>query len=124
MADCVREGLRALSKTDIKPKVDAPIPASWVPPLMALPNGLFRAFAKAMVNIDPNARSSMWDDLQRGRKTEVDFLNGEIVRLGATVGVPTPINAKIVKLVREAERSGTPPSLSADDLRRLLTAES
>lgn len=124
MADCVREGLRALSKTDIKPKVDAPIPASWVPPLMALPNGLFRAFAKAMVNIDPNARSSMWDDLQRGRKTEVDFLNGEIVRLGATVGVPTPINAKIVKLVREAERSGTPPSLSADHLRRLLIADS
>lgn len=124
MADCVREGLRALAQTDIKPKVDAPIPASWVPPLMALPDAVFRAVAKKLVAIDPNARSSMWEDLQRGRKTEVDFLNGEIVRLGAAVGVATPLNEKIVKLVHQAERSGTPPSLSAADLRHLLIADS
>ena len=120
MAECVREGLRALGKTDIKPRVDAPIPASWVPSLMELPDALFCTLAKSMVAIDPNARSSMWEDLQRGRKTEVDLLNGEIVRLGSEVGVPTPINKRVVGLIKEAEKSGTPPAMSADELRERL----
>ena len=120
----MREGLRALAKTDIVPKIDAPIPASWVPPVMELPDAVFRVVANRLVAIDPNARSSMWEDLQRGHKTEVDFLNGEIVRLGAAVGVPTPINSRIVELVKQAEKGGTPPSLSAADLRIKLSAVS
>ena len=85
---------------------------------MELPNGLFNMMAKKIVAIDPNARSSMWEDLQRGRKTEVDLLNGEIVRLGAQLDVPTPINQRIVDLVKEAENRGAPPSLAADELQR------
>ncbi|MDB4970849.1 MAG: 2-dehydropantoate 2-reductase family protein [Myxococcales bacterium] len=123
MADCVREGLAALRKTDIKPRIDAPIPAAWVPSLMELPDALFRTLARSMIAIDPNARSSMSQDLERGRKTEVDLLNGEIVRLGAHVGIATPINERIVALIRAAETSGTPPSLSARDLSLKLLAK-
>ena len=118
MAACVREGLRVLKRAGIKPKIDAPLPPSLVPALMELPNAIFRIAAKRIVAIDPNARSSMWEDLQRGRKTEVDLLNGEIVRLGAQLDVPTPINQRIVDLVKEAENRGAPPSLGADELRR------
>ena len=121
MAACVREGLRVLRRAGIKPRVTssgAPLPLSLVPALMELPNGLFNMMAKKIVAIDPNARSSMWEDLQRGRKTEVDLLNGEIVRLGAQLDVPTPINQRIVDLVKEAEHRGAPPALPADELQR------
>jgi len=118
MAACVREGLRVLKRAGIKPRIDAPLPPSLVPALMELPDAIFRIAAKRIVAIDPNARSSMWEDLQRGRKTEVDLLNGEIVRLGAQLDVPTPINQRIVDLVKEAEHRGAPPSLGADELQR------
>lgn len=116
MAACVREGLAVLDRARIKPRLDAPLPPRWVPALMELPNVIFRLAARPIVAIDPTARSSMWEDLQRGRKTEIDLLNGEIVRLGREVGVPTPINERIVQLVKEAEQRGQPPSLSADEL--------
>jgi 2-dehydropantoate 2-reductase len=118
MAACVREGLRVLKRAGIKPQIDAPLPPSLVPALMELPDAIFKIAAKRIVAIDPNARSSMWEDLQRGRKTEVDLLNGEIVRLGAQLDVPTPINQRIVDLVKEAENRGAPPSLGADELQR------
>ena len=118
MAACVREGLRVLKRAGIKPQIDAPLPPSLVPALMELPDAIFRLASKRIVSIDPNARSSMWEDLQRGRKTEVDLLNGEIVRLGAQLDVPTPINQRIVDLVKEAEHRGAPPSLGADELQR------
>ncbi len=48
-------------------------------------------------------RSSMLYALERGRPPEIDFLNGEIVRRGAALGVPTPVNAALVATVREIE---------------------
>jgi 2-dehydropantoate 2-reductase len=78
-----------------------------------------------MLKIDPHARSSMWEDLSKGRPTEIDELNGEIVRLGAAHGVATPVNARIVALVRKAEaaRAGS-PGLSAAALTRALATDS
>jgi 2-dehydropantoate 2-reductase len=54
-------------------------------------------------------RSSMLYALERGRPPEIDFLNGEIVRRGAALGVPTPVNAALVEGVRaiEAHRLGS-----------------
>jgi len=50
-------------------------------------------------------RGSTWQSLARGRPTEVDYLNGEIVRTGQAVGVAAPYNARIVEAVHAAERS-------------------
>jgi len=47
--------------------------------------------------------SSMLQDLGRGRPTEIDFLNGAIVAKGALHGIPTPVNASIVNLVKFRE---------------------
>ena len=60
----------------------------------------------------------MWDDLSRGRKTEIDALNGEIVRLALRLGGNAPVNAKIVSLVHAAEHGA--PSIAAAELRRLV----
>ena len=47
--------------------------------------------------------SSMLQDLARGRRTEIDFLNGAIAAIGARHGVPAPVNACIADLVRFRE---------------------
>jgi 2-dehydropantoate 2-reductase len=55
--------------------------------------------------------SSMLQDIIRGRPTEIDFLNGAIVAKGTAHGIPTPVNACIVDLVKFREslnRAGVP----------------
>ena len=49
-------------------------------------------------------RSSMRQDLEAGRRTEVEAINGAIVRAGARAGVPTPVHSRLVAAVHEAER--------------------
>lgn len=48
---------------------------------------------------------SMWQDLQAGRRTEIEALNGAICRYGEAAGVPTPYNDAVSRLVRFLERS-------------------
>jgi 2-dehydropantoate 2-reductase len=48
---------------------------------------------------------STLQSLKRGQPTEIDFLNGEIVRLGRELGRPTPLNDRLVELVHEVERT-------------------
>ena len=50
-------------------------------------------------------KSSMLQDVEARRQTEVDYLNGGIVRFGEEHGVPTPLNAAVWALVRGLERS-------------------
>lgn len=58
----------------------------------------------------PRGGSSTWQSLARGTgSAEVDYLNGEIVRLGREHGVPTPVNLAVQRAVRLAVRSGTAP---------------
>lgn len=49
------------------------------------------------------ATSSTAQDLARGKKTEIDSLNGYVARLGAKLGVPTPVNHTLYALVKLAE---------------------
>lgn len=87
------------------------------PVALRLPDPIFSIVARPMLKVDPHARSSMWEDLERRRPTEVDELNGAVVRLGERFGVPTPVNAKLVRLVKEAEARGEgSPGLSASAL--------
>jgi 2-dehydropantoate 2-reductase len=53
---------------------------------------------------------STWQSFARGASSiETDYLNGEIVLLGSLHGVPTPVNAELSELAREAVRDGLPP---------------
>lgn len=51
----------------------------------------------------PEAYSSTAQDLKRGKRTEIDSLNGYIARRGAELGVPTPVNQALATLVKLAE---------------------
>jgi len=59
---------------------------------------------------------STLQSLRRKRSTEIDYLNGEVVELGKKTGIPTPLNAKIVELVHQVERTGT--FFKVDEVRR------
>lgn len=84
----------------------SPQPARWIPSLLGVPDPLFRLLANRMLAIDPLARSSMWEDLEAGRSTEIDWINGEVLKLAATQGRTAPVNARLGALVRAAERGG------------------
>jgi 2-dehydropantoate 2-reductase len=47
--------------------------------------------------------SSTAQDLERGKRTEIDALNGHVVRLGTSLGVETPVNQSLVALVKLRE---------------------
>jgi len=100
-----------------------PLPVRLFPFILRLPVPLLRVVASAQVRVDPEARSSMWDDLTRGRKTEVDYLNGEIVRLAEKTGATAPLNARIVALIHDVEEAGRgSPELTAAELWSALNA--
>ncbi|MDT8903162.1 ketopantoate reductase family protein [Anaeroselena agilis] len=50
-----------------------------------------------------NNKASMLQDLEKGQKTEIDYINGVVCRGGSKCGIPTPFNDKVVELVKEAE---------------------
>ncbi|HTV84601.1 MAG TPA: 2-dehydropantoate 2-reductase [Dyella sp.] len=100
-----REGLQVLEAAGIRPAQLTPLPTRWIPGVLSLPDAIFQRIAGRMLAIDPLARSSTWDDLQAGRRTEVDYINGEIVALAASKGFRAAANARIVALIRDAERS-------------------
>jgi len=49
--------------------------------------------------------SSMLQDILRKKQTEIDFINGVIVRLGQELGIPVPVNSILVDLVKTIEAS-------------------
>jgi 2-dehydropantoate 2-reductase len=63
-------------------------------------------------------KSSMLQSLERGRRPEIDFMNGYVVERGREKGVPTPVNAALTDMVREIE-TGT-RTMSPGNLRGLL----
>lgn len=122
LAELVAEALGILRRAGIRPaRFGTPIPVGLLPRLLRLPSPLFDVVARGAIKIDPEARSSMWDDLRRRRTTEVDELNGEIVRLAASLGLDAPRNRRIAELVHEAERRAAGAGdMSAEALARAL----
>jgi len=117
-AASMREGLGLLKRADIKPATVGPISPQSLPRIIDSPDWLFNNLFLKKWKIDAQARSSMADDLAAGRKTEIDYLNGELVQLAEQLQRDAPVNRAIVDLVRIAE-SGAEP-LSAAQLRRAV----
>lgn len=117
LAALMSEALAVLKAAGIRPARLGPLPAQAFPMILRLPGPVLRVVARMQLAIDPEARSSMWEDLTRGRPTEVDHLNGEIVRLAEVSGTRAPLNARMLELVHDAERAraGT-PRIAARDL--------
>jgi 2-dehydropantoate 2-reductase len=53
--------------------------------------------------LSPQGKTSMLQDIEAGRKTEVEIFGGKVVELGRTHGVPTPVNQTVVQIIRVLE---------------------
>jgi len=119
LAAAQREALDLLARAGQDIAKLTAVPPRWMPRLLEVPDRVFRVLARRVVAIDPHARSSMWDDLEAHRPTEIDYLQGEVVTLAERLGRPAPVNRALVRLVREAEAGGK-RDFTADQLRVAL----
>ena len=68
-----------------------------------------RALVQKGANAPGKHRASMLQDVLAKRQTEVDFMNGAIVKWGEKTGVPTPLNKAVWELIKGLERSWSDP---------------
>lgn len=114
LAAAQAETLGILDAAGIRPAQLLAIPMHRFPTVLRLPDFLFRRLASKVLAVDPLARTSMWEDLEAGRPTEIDYLNGEVVRLARSLGRTAPVNERLVDLIHAAEtdrRSWSGPEL-------------
>ncbi len=89
-----------------------------MPSLLRLPDAVFELLLGRTMKIDPEARSSMWEDLQRGRRTEIDYLQGVITGIAGRRGLKAPLSRRVVELVKQAEAAGKgSPGLTPEQVR-------
>jgi 2-dehydropantoate 2-reductase len=88
------EPLPGFSVAALKTTARAPLPIASAVLGMALGSGR-----------TADAVTSTLQSIRRGKFTEIDYLNGELVKLGQELGIPTPCNARVVELVHRVEEA-------------------
>jgi len=81
---------------------------------VALPEHDFVQMVWRFAEAFPGVYSSTAQDLERGKRTEIDALNGFVVRRGVALAVPTPVNQTLVSLVRLREAQYEPEAAAQD----------
>jgi 2-dehydropantoate 2-reductase len=99
-----REALKVFAVAGLTTARLSALPPHWMPTVLSLPDRWFRLVAARILAIDPLARSSTWEDLLAGRRTEVDAIQGEVMALAAAHGLSAPVNARLLTLIRNAEQ--------------------
>ncbi len=117
-AAAIVETLDLLDRIGIRPAKIGLVGPRLLPHVIGAPDFLFRNLFLRIQKIDPQGRGSMAADFAAGRRTEVDYLNGEVVRLAERLGRQAPVNAAITALVKQHEL-GVERVWSARDLREL-----
>ncbi len=105
----MREGLRVIDRANIRLESLPEVSVGLTRLINWMPSGIAGHIAAAKVRQLTTAWplwGSTLQSIQRGRPTEIDYLNGEIVELGKRYGEATPLNSKMVELVHHVERSG------------------
>ena len=121
LARQMAEALTVLKAAGIKPARIEGVAPRLIPRILRLPNWLFRRVARRMLAIDPEARSSMWEDLHRHRPTEIGYLQGAILALAQKHRVSAPLTERIIGLVRQAEAAGAgSPALTPEQVERAV----
>ena len=115
LAALIDEARGVLANAGIAPAAVGAVKPAMLATLLRLPTPLFRIIAARMLRIDPKARSSMADDLQLGRPTEIDALCGAVVELARERGIDAPLNRRLVELVK-----AVPGALSGEQLKERL----
>ncbi|CAN5313076.1 2-dehydropantoate 2-reductase [soil metagenome] len=74
----------------------------------------YTEFARQVMRDTGPAHSSMLQDIQNGKRTEIAAINGAVAGLGRELGVPTPVNRWLTALVRNREKTMQSPTPERD----------
>jgi 2-dehydropantoate 2-reductase len=114
----MREAMATIAAAGIKLASLPKLPATALRTLLRMPTPvaarLLRVLSRSLGRTP--ALGSTLQSIRRGERTEIDYLNGEIVALGKRTGRPTPYNAAVVHLVHQVESTGkflTPQEVTA-----------
>jgi 2-dehydropantoate 2-reductase len=62
-----------------------------------------KKFNEILLGLNPEGKTSMLQDVEAGRKTEVEMFAGKVISLGRQYNVPTPVNQRLFDLIKEIE---------------------
>jgi 2-dehydropantoate 2-reductase len=100
---CIEEGLDVVRTAGRKVASLGVMSPRLIASVLTIPDAILFRLAPKLVAIDVRARSSTLQDLDRRKKTEIDFLNGEIVKLALAHDLEAPANAFITETVHRLE---------------------
>ena len=93
-----------------------PVQGKDIVKLLDYKNRLKKAFSFFIIPIairkHAKLKASMLQDLEKNKKTEVDAINGVVSAFGRKVGIPTPMNDKVVEIIHSIEDGKLKPSFS------------
>jgi 2-dehydropantoate 2-reductase len=120
MIAIMNEGINILEKSGISLKTLPDIDPRKAIRRLSLFNSTILNIGSRLMKIKGHARTSMWQSLFRGKPTEIDYINGEIVTLARKNNLKAPINTKLVELVKKAEKTHSTKSFESSELKKLL----
>jgi len=100
----LKEGFQVIEKAGFRTAPLPGVPAPFMEFILRSPVSI-AAWTLSLAMGSGNTLGSTLQSLRRGRPTEIDYLNGEIVRLGQQVGLATPYNTRVVEIVKGVEKS-------------------
>ncbi|KAJ3108601.1 hypothetical protein HDU96_007476 [Phlyctochytrium bullatum] len=117
LAMCQLEALQVYRAAGIVPTNRLAVPVDLLPWYMMLPNEVFELTIDKVFGINEKASCSMYEDIRHGRKTEIEFFQGEISRLGRLHGIQTTVCDRVSErlMALERERVGFVPH-SAEEI--------
>jgi 2-dehydropantoate 2-reductase len=111
-----QEGLNLVNKAQITLSSLPTFPVERLTQLVAMPlDESAKVFSSIMLNLSKEPLyGSILQSIHRKRPSEIDYINGEFVNLAVSMGHKAPLNAKLVQMVHDVERSGK--FFNTDDL--------
>jgi 2-dehydropantoate 2-reductase len=109
----IKECIDVCQKGNIKIE---PVQGKDIVKLLNYTNPLKKAFSFFIIPIairkHARLKASMLQDLEKGKLTEVDAINGVVSKFGKQVGFPTPMNDKVTEIIHRIERGELQPQFS------------
>lgn len=106
--DLLREAMAVVDKVNIELASLPDFPVERLRSLVNLPSGKSaEIFSQTMTGLSKEPLyGSLLQSIKRGKRSEIDYFNGEIVVLGETMGMDAPLNRSVVNMVHEVETIG------------------
>jgi 2-dehydropantoate 2-reductase len=100
----LREAFKVLGKARVKLESLPDLPISMFKSVIHSPMPV-ASWLLSLTMSDMNTVTSTLQSIRKGKRTEIDYLNGEIVRLGGEMDIATPFNSNVVELVHKVEET-------------------